>query len=191
MNQFIQQLWRSVAVTSCHRSKWGHEIVFIGWPTANPHICSCNQQMFSVCTRQRRLIDYENGHWLYVNDDCWLPAKLTSEVGKTSQPRSKHILSGGNFPPWSFQLVLHPCKAQKSKSAKASCCSAERLKDLGGGDRTGWSRVKSLSKLLTSMDSLIDGRNGGFTFLVSRASQSIVWKIKWTIKSRCASFKQV
>lgn len=144
------------------------------WPTANPHICSCNQQMFSVCTRQRRLIDYANGHWLYVNDGCWLPAKLTSEVGKTSQPGSK---------PWSFQLVLHPCKAQKSKSAKASCCSAERLKDLGGGDRTGCSRVKSLSKLLTSMDSLIDGRNGGFTCLVSRASQSIVWKIKWTIKS--------
>lgn len=71
-------------------------------------------------------------------------------------------------------LFLHPCNAQKSKSAKTSCCSAERLKDFGGGDRTGWSWVKSLSKLLTSMDSLIDGRKGGFTFLVSRASQSIV-----------------
>lgn len=74
-------------------------------------------------------------------------------------------------PPRSFQ----PCKAQKSKSAKACCCSADRLEGLGGGDRTGWSRVNSLSKLLTSPDSLIDGRNGGFAVLVSRASQSIVW----------------
>lgn len=75
-------------------------------------------------------------------------------------------------PPRPFQL----CRAQKSKSAKASCCSAERLKGLGGGDSTGWRRVNSLSKLLTSADSLIDGRKGGFTLLVSRASQSIVWR---------------
>lgn len=75
-------------------------------------------------------------------------------------------------PPLSFQ----PWRAQKSKSAKASCCSAVRMKGLGGGERTGWSRVNSLSKLLTSTDSLIDGRKGGFTLLVSRASQSISWR---------------
>lgn len=50
------------------------------------------------------------------------------------------------------------------------------MKGLGGGERTGWSWVNSLSKLLTSTDSLIDGRKGGFTLLVSRASQSISWR---------------
>lgn len=90
-----------------------------------------------------------------------------------------------NFPPWSSLLVIHPCRAQKSKSPKASCCSAERLKGFEGGDRIGWSWVNSLSKLLTSMDSLIDGRNGGFIFLASRASQSMVCE---TTLERCCSY---
>lgn len=77
--------------------------------------------------------------------------------------------------------LLHPCRAEKSKSAKASCCSGERLQDTGGGDRIGWRLVNSLSKLLTSTDSLIFGRNGGFTFLASSASQSIVcWSNRYS-----------
>lgn len=90
--------------------------------------------------------------------------------------------------PGLFQLVFHPCEAQKSKSAKASCCSAERLKGLQGGDRIGWSRVNSLSKLLTSMDSLIDGRNGGFTFLASRASQSMACQTQFHLTFCCFIF---
>lgn len=69
-------------------------------------------------------------------------------------------------------VLFHLSTAQKSKSANAFWCCAERLEGLGGGDRTGWRRVKSLSKLLTSVDSLIDGTNGGFTFFARRASQS-------------------
>ena len=93
------------------------------------------------------------------------------------KPQNKCML----FPTLVFHLILYPCRAQKSKSAKASCCSSERMKGLEGGDRIGWSRVNSLSKLLTSIDSLIDGRNGGFIFLASRASQSMVWKMR-TVK---------
>lgn len=109
---------------------------------------------------------------LFTGD--WLLVKVASKVDRLPSLKT-HILYI-KFPTLVFQLIFQPCRAQKSKSAKASCCSAERLRGLDEGDRIGWSCVNSLSKLLTSMDSLIDGRNGGFTFLASRASQSMVCK---------------
>lgn len=62
---------------------------------------------------------------------------------------------------------------EKSKSAKISCCSAVRMQGVRGRVRTGLRRVNSSSKLLTSCAALMTGRNGGFTFLARRASQSI------------------
>lgn len=61
---------------------------------------------------------------------------------------------------------------EKSKSAKISCCSAVRKKGVFGGVSTGFRRVNSSSKLLTSPGALMLGRNGGFTRLASKASQS-------------------
>ena len=62
---------------------------------------------------------------------------------------------------------------EKSKSAKMSCCSAVRMQGVCGGVRTGLRRVNSSSKLLTSFSALMTGRKGGFSFLASRALQSI------------------
>lgn len=65
---------------------------------------------------------------------------------------------------------------EKSKSAKISCCSAVRTQGVRGSVRTGLRRVNSSSKLLTSCGARMTGRNGGFTFLARRASQSISCK---------------
>lgn len=79
-----------------------------------------------------------------------------------------------------FELALPVTKnpigqlmREKSKSAKISCCSAVRTQGVRGRVRTGWRRVNSSSKLLTSFGALMTGRKGGFIFLARRASQSI------------------
>lgn len=85
---------------------------------------------------------------------------------------------------------------EKSKSANISCCSAVRKKGVCGGVSTGFRRVNSSSKLLTSLGALMFGRNGGFTRLASKVSQStpcavtkllslLTWFIISRIYKRC------